>query len=167
MSYITSIIKGSKEEPICAKGSEEEPICATSQADFLFDFFNINPLDYDEDIYVALNKTVEELGLTDYCVFFAGTSDSRKEYNNLKSIDNDYNILISYNTLIPDFSPEGTSVISFTKLFSESGDWAKLKPEEYYKIKDKMIAKCIDDVKKNLGIDITPYIEEVEVVEFL
>lgn len=62
MSYITSIIKGSKEEPICAKGSEEEPICATSQADFLFDFFNINPLDYDEDIYVSLNKTkIEEI----------------------------------------------------------------------------------------------------------
>ena len=58
-------------------------------------------------IYFALNKTCEELGLTDYCVFFAGTADSRKEYNNIKSIDNDYNILISYNNLIPDFSPRG------------------------------------------------------------
>jgi prolycopene isomerase len=81
----------------------------------------------------------------------------------MKSIDNDYNILISYNTMIPDFSPEGTSVISFTKLFSKSQDWEKLTPEEYYKVKDKMIAKCIDDVKNRLGIDITPYIEEVEV----
>ena len=114
-------------------------------------------------IYMALNKPAEELGLNDYCVFFAETADSRKEYEYMKSIDNDYNILISYNTLIPDFSPEGTCVISFTKLFSESDDWAKLTPEEYYKVKDKMIEKCIDDVKKRLGIDISPYIEEVEV----
>ena len=114
-------------------------------------------------IYFALNKTCEELGLTDYCVFFAGSADSRKEYNNIKSIDNDYNILISYNNLIPDFSPEGTCVISFTKLFSSAEDWGKIAPEDYYKIKDKMIAKCIDDLKKKLNIDITPYIEEVEV----
>ena len=114
-------------------------------------------------IYMALNKTVEELGLKDYCVFFSETADSRKEYEYMKSIDNDYNILISYNNLIPDFSPEGTCVISFTKLFSESDDWAKLTPENYYKVKDKMIAKCIDDMKKNLGIDVEPYIEEVEV----
>ena len=80
-----------------------------------------------------------------------------------KSIDNDYNILISYNNLIPDFSPEGTCVISFTKLFTAPDDWAKLSPEEYYKVKDKMIAKCIQDVKTKLNIDITPYIEEVEV----
>jgi prolycopene isomerase len=112
---------------------------------------------------MALNKTVEELGLKDYCVFFSETADSRKEYEYMKSIDNDYNILISYNNLIPDFSPEGTCVISFTKLFSESEDWAKLTPENYYKVKDKMIAKCIDDMKKNLGIDVEPYIEEVEV----
>lgn len=114
-------------------------------------------------IYFALNRTCEELGLTDYCVFFAGSADSRKEYNNIKSIDNDYNILISYNNLIPDFSPEGTCVISFTKLFSSAEDWGKIAPEDYYKVKDKMIAKCIDDLKKKLNIDITPYIEEVEV----
>ncbi len=38
----------------------------------------------------------------------------------------------------------------------------ELVPEDYYKVKDKMIAKCIDDLKKKLNIDITPYIEEVE-----
>ncbi|MBQ0018355.1 MAG: NAD(P)/FAD-dependent oxidoreductase [Clostridiales bacterium] len=114
-------------------------------------------------IYFALNKSCEELGLTDYCVFFAGTADSRKEYENLKSIDNDYNILISYNNIIPDASPEGTCVISFTKLFSDGKDWSEMTAEEYYKAKDKMIEKCIEDVKKNLNIDITPYIEEVEV----
>lgn len=114
-------------------------------------------------VYMALNKPIEEIGIKDYCIFFQGSADSRREYENMKSIDNDYNILISYNTMIPDFSPEGTSVISFTKLFSKSQDWEKLTPEEYYKVKDKMIAKCIDDVKKRLGIDLTPYIEEVEV----
>jgi prolycopene isomerase len=114
-------------------------------------------------VYMALNKPIEEIGIKDYCIFFQGSADSRREYENMKSIDNDYNILISYNTMIPDFSPEGTSVISFTKLFSKSQDWEKLTPEEYYKVKDKMIAKCIDDVKNRLGIDITPYIEEVEV----
>ncbi|MDO4488940.1 MAG: hypothetical protein Q4B67_07645, partial [Eubacteriales bacterium] len=114
-------------------------------------------------VYMALNKSCEELGLTDYCTFFAGTADTRKEYNNLKSIDNDYNILISYNNLVPNFSPEGTCVVSFTKLFTAPDDWEKIKPEEYYKVKDEMIAKCLKDCREKLGIDIEPYIEEVEV----
>lgn len=134
---------------------EREKKLATARKDSLSTRFSM--------IYFALNKSCEELGLTDYCIFFSSTADSRKEYEKLKSIDNDYNILISYNNIIPDASPEGTCVISFTKLFSGGDDWSKLTPEEYYKTKDKMIAKCISDVKEKLSIDITPYIEEVEV----
>ncbi len=134
---------------------EREKKLATARKDNLSTRFSM--------IYFALNKSCEELGLTDYCVFFSSTADSRKEYERLKCIDNDYNILISYNNIIPDASPEGTCVISFTKLFSSGEDWSRLTPEEYYKVKDKMIAKCISDVKNKLGIDITPYIEEVEV----
>ena len=34
-------------------------------------------------VYVGLNKTAEELGIKDYCIFMAGTSDSAVEYKNL------------------------------------------------------------------------------------
>lgn len=133
---------------------EHEKKLATARKDALGVRFGL--------IYMALNRSVEEIGLTDYCTFFAGSANSRKEYENMKSIMNDYNILLSYNNLIPDFSPEGTCVISFTKLFTSSKDWNNIKPEEYYQIKEELIGKCIEDVKVRLGIDITPYIEEVE-----
>lgn len=38
-----------------------------------------------------------------------------------------------------------------------------MKPEEYHKLKNKVAAEMIEACEKTLGIEIKPYIEEVEV----
>jgi len=113
--------------------------------------------------YFALNKSREELGIDDYTVFFPSTSDTRREYESLAHIDtNKFSILLCYNKLIPDFSPEGTCVVSFTTMYGPD-DWNKITPQEYAGIKDKFAKQCIETMKEKYGVDIEPYIEEMEV----
>ena len=112
--------------------------------------------------YVALNKTYEELGIKDYTCFMPGTCDTRKEFESFKHIDtNEFIIMLCYNKLIPDFSPEGTCVLSFTAMYGPE-DWNNLEPQEYYELKDKIAKKQIQKFKEVYGVDIEPYIEEIE-----
>ncbi len=114
--------------------------------------------------YFGLNKTAEELGIKDYSIFFPQGSDSVAEYNSLKRIStNNYSIFLCYNVHNPDFSPEGTSVCSFTTMFTSSTDFDNLRQEDYYKLKTAMAKKFINTLKEKTGIDISDAIEEITI----
>lgn len=114
--------------------------------------------------YFGLNKTAEELGIKDYSIFFPKSSDSVMEYNSLKKIDtNYYSIFLCYNVHNPTASPEGTSICSFTTMFTSAEDFDKLKEEDYFKLKTKMAKRFIETLKEKAGIDITDAIEEMTV----
>lgn len=114
--------------------------------------------------YFGLNKTVEELGIKDYSIFFPESSDSVKEYESLKKIDtNKYSIFLCYNIHNPGFSPEGTCVCSFTTMFTSPEDFNNLKEEDYYKLKTMMAKRFIATLKEKAGIDISDAIEEMTV----
>lgn len=113
--------------------------------------------------YFALNKTAEELGIKDYTIFFQNTADTVKEYQDLKRIaTNKYNIALCYNIANPNFSPKGTCVISFTTMYGAE-DWNDLKVQDYVKTKNQIGKLFINTMKEKLGIDIEPYIEEMEI----
>lgn len=113
--------------------------------------------------YFALNKTAEALGIEDYSIFFPPTADSVKAYEALGSIEgNDYNILVCYNIANPEFSPPGTCVVSFTTMFT-SDVWAKVKPEDYVKVKNAYAKSLVEQLKTRTGIDISDSIEEMAV----
>lgn len=113
--------------------------------------------------YFALNKSAEELGIKDYSIFMPPTSYSPKAYKSLKNIQsNDYSILCCYNVPIPDFSPEGTCVVSFTTFYT-TDDWGNVEIEDYHKMKNKIAGDMIETLKKRTGIDISDSIEEMEV----
>lgn len=114
--------------------------------------------------YFGLNKTVEELGIKDYSIFFPKNADSVREYESLKKIDtNHYSIFLCYNIHNPGFSPEGTCVCSFTTMFTSSEDFNELNEEEYAKLKTKMAKRFIETLKEKAGIDISDAIEEITV----
>lgn len=115
-------------------------------------------------IYLGLNKTAEELNIKDYSIFLAGTADSEKEYESLKKIDtNNYSIFLCYNIANPEISPEGTSICSFTTMFTAPDDWDNISQEDYVKVKNKLAKKIIDNFKDKTGIDLLPYVEEISV----
>ena len=116
-------------------------------------------------VYLGMNKTMEELGITTYSNFIARTSDSVEQKRN--ATDNmqypDYVIMNCLNKLIPDCTPEGTCQLFFTIPYFGDSHWYDLTPAEYFKFKDETAIKAIKHVEEAMGLTIMPYIEEIVV----
>ena len=113
--------------------------------------------------YFALNKSAEELGIEDYCIFFSNSADTVKAYHSMDTLeDNDYSIMVCYNVTNPEFSPKGTCVVSFTSMFNFDV-WGDIKAEDYVQEKNKYAMKMVEAFKKTMGIDISDCIEEMSV----
>lgn len=114
-------------------------------------------------VYLGLNKSAEELGLKDYSYFIYHSSDTDKLYESMKQRgDEIIQAAICLNVANPDCSPQGTSIMSFTTLFTE-GTWDNVKPEEYFKEKNKIAYRIVDGFESATGIKIRDAIEEFEV----
>lgn len=114
-------------------------------------------------VYLGLNKSPEELGLADYSYFIYTTMDTEKLYNTMSTVNGEkVQATVCLNIANPDCSPKGTSIMSFTTLFT--GDsWNDVKKEDYFKLKDRIAYEAIDYFEKSTGIKIKDSIEEFEV----
>ena len=113
--------------------------------------------------YFGLDCTREELGFNDYAIFFQGTADSEKEYNNMLHMEtNEYSIAPCHNVANPEFSPEGTCVVFFTSM-NGPDDWNDITAEDYTAKKNAFAMKLVKQLKDKTGIDIAPHIEEMVV----
>ena len=90
------------------------------------------------------------------------SADSVKEYNSGKTLETNNNMVsVCYNAVNKNFSPPGTCVLSLTTLYMEDA-WADVKEEDYVATKNRIARRMIDKFEKTLGVEITPYIEEIE-----
>ncbi|MBR2957721.1 MAG: FAD-dependent oxidoreductase [Clostridia bacterium] len=113
-------------------------------------------------VYLGMNKTKEELGITDYSVFIAPDSDSDKQCALCNDYGSGYCIINCLNEIIPDCTPEGTCQLFLTSM--TFGDVMRdVKPQDYKKFKTKVAKDMIETCEKALNISITPYIEEIEI----
>ena len=113
-------------------------------------------------VYLGMNVTKEELGITDYSVFIAPDSDSDKQYEASKDFGSGYCIINCLNEIIPDCTPEGTCQLFLTTI--TFGDVMRdVKPQDYKKFKTKVAKDMIETCEKALNISIMPYIEEIEI----
>ena len=113
-------------------------------------------------VYLGMNKTKEELGITDYSVFIAPDSDSDKQYEATQNYFSGFCIINCLNEIIPDCTPEGTCQLFLTSM--TFGDVMKdVNPQDYKKFKTKIAKDMIETCEKALNISITPYIEEIEI----
>ncbi len=113
-------------------------------------------------VYLGMNKTKEELGFKDYSIFIAPDVDSDKQFEACKSYGSGYCIINCMNEAIPDFSPEGTCALFLTSMTFD--DVMKdVQPQDYKKFKTKVAKDMIETCEKALGIEIQPYIEEIEI----
>ena len=114
-------------------------------------------------VYYGLSKTAEELGIKDYSRFInmAKSQDSFERFAtfNPKMIGGVMNCM---NVPIPDYSPEGTCVLWGTTLF-RPGAFDGVDAMSYRKMKSGIAYGYAMFYKQTTGIDILPYIEEVEV----
>lgn len=115
-------------------------------------------------IYFGLDRDYRELNIKDYNTFIMGTSNSKKQYENImKGTDNnDYAIFLCYNVINPDASPIGTCMCSITTMVGPD-DWNELKGQEYIDFKNKFAEKLIKMVEEKMGIDLLNNIEEISI----
>lgn len=114
-------------------------------------------------VYLGLDKSAEELGLTDYSIFMPETANSVIEYESGKRMETNLNMVsVSYNAVNPKFSPEGTCVLSLTTTYMDD-DWANVEEDDYVATKNTLAKRMIERFEEKLGVSITPYIEEIEV----
>ncbi len=114
-------------------------------------------------VYMGLDATAEELGLKDYSYFICNTMNTEELYEALNNLETpNVQATICLNNAIPDCSPPGTCIVSITSAFLP-GSWDNVKPEEYFKIKNKVAEGLINNFEKATGAPIKDHIEEIEV----
>ena len=113
--------------------------------------------------YVGLNKTAEELGVKEYSYFIGEFSDTAKEQELAGTFrEHPLQATICLNNAIPDCSPPGTCIMSFTTFFMKD-IWSGVTEKEYTAKKREVAMKLIRDFEKATGTSISPYIEEIEI----
>ncbi len=114
-------------------------------------------------VFLGLNKSAEALGLKDYSYFIFPDMDTAKQFKRMAHPDtNDVQNTVCLNAVYPEASPEGTSMLCMTTLFT--GDyWGSVSPEDYIKEKERFALRMIENFEKATGIDIKSNIEEIEI----
>lgn len=114
-------------------------------------------------VFLGLNRSAEELGLVNHSYFIYPHADNRKCYElNRKIETNDVQATVCLNTAIPDCSPEGTSILYMTSIFT-GDEWKNVTVENYHKTKRAFAEKMIDNFERATGIKIKEHIEEIEI----
>lgn len=115
-------------------------------------------------IYLGLDADMKELGLEDYSYFIAPHMDTDKLYDEIFDLETETTMQASIcmNAANPDCSPKGTTIISISLGF-RSEAWAHITPEEYFKTKDRLAQRMIQQFEEATGAKISEHIEEIEV----
>ncbi len=114
------------------------------------------------NVYLGLNKSIEELGIKDYAFFVPGTFDTRKNIEEASHFEtNPYGGAVVYNVADPKASPAGTTIMTFTVCYVEDV-WGDFSQREYVKKKQEAFGMVLDNFENATGIKIRDSIEEIE-----
>lgn len=113
-----------------------------------------------ETMYVGLNRSAEELGITEYSTLIMSDQDPDEQFKKANGEQKGVFIANCLNLIIPEASPKGTCTLFFTT-FGNSKYWGSLKPRDYYKAKEQRMKDWVEYYEKVTGITIKPYIEEI------
>lgn len=114
-------------------------------------------------VYLGLNKTADELGLKDYSYFIYESMDTVKEAARADGFnDHPMQATVCLNRANPDCSPPGTCIMSFTTLYNKDV-WGGVSAADYVLKKREVAERMIRDFEQQVGVSLTPYIEEIEI----
>jgi prolycopene isomerase len=114
-------------------------------------------------VYLGLNKSMAELGITDYATFFQECTDNKEIFNKLNNLKDNKNVISTcLNAAIADASPDGTALIALT-IGSTEDTWSHIAPEDYVKFKNDYALQVVDLFEEFSGCKIKDAIEEFEV----
>lgn len=114
-------------------------------------------------MFLGLNKSKEELGLSEYSYFIYDTLDTKRQFDLCKAYDNNAQVTVCLNNALPDCSPEGTTILYFTMLCSSNSFAEVVTNKNYFQLKEQLARHYIKNFEKATGVVISDCIEEIEV----
>lgn len=114
-------------------------------------------------VYLGLDATTEELGITNYSYHIFDNMNTEEIYNSFKTLNAPKaQATICLNNVIPDCSPPGTCILSITAFFLPEA-WQNVHPKEYFKLKNRIATQLITTFELATGTSIKDHIEEIEI----
>ncbi len=114
-------------------------------------------------VYLGLNASVEELGITNYSYHIYDSSDTEEIYESFKTLNPPKaQATICLNNAIPDCSPQGTCILSITAFFLPEA-WKSVNPEDYFNLKNRIARHLINTFEFATKTSIREHIEEIEI----
>ncbi len=115
-------------------------------------------------LFLGLDASPEELGITNHSYFIFDTADSAKQVVlTQRRSTNNMQAAVCLNNGIPDCSPEGTTILYITSIFTGEEAWNGIKEEDYVKAKREYADRIITNFEKATGAHIRDHIEEIEI----
>lgn len=114
-------------------------------------------------VFLGLDASPDELGLTDYSYFVYQDTDTDRLYSDFSRLGRPtVQATVCLNRAIPDCSPPGTSIMSFTVLYKAEA-WKGIEPKDYFSKKNEIAGYLIEDFEKATGCRIRDHIEEIDI----
>ncbi len=114
-------------------------------------------------VYLGLDKSAEELGITNYSYHIYDTSNTEEIYESFKTLNPPKaQATVCLNNIIPDCSPSGTCMLTITAFFLPEA-WKEVTAKDYFKLKSRIANDLIDTFEKATGTSIKDHIEELEI----
>ena len=114
-------------------------------------------------IFLGLNKSPEELGITDHSYFVYDTADSNVIYEKMKNLDSSAGqATVCLNHVVPNCSPPGTTILYITSLYMDDV-WAEVEEKDYFKKKNEVARRFIEKFELATGAKKFGHIEELAI----
>lgn len=114
-------------------------------------------------VYLALNRSPETLGITDYSVILHDTANSREQFSLMGKLDTNNTVTATcLNIAVPSCSPKGTTLICLSTLYT-SDCFSEVSMEDYYSLKYSLAKRMIELYEHKLNVNLHDYIEEIEI----
>ena len=115
-------------------------------------------------LFLGLDASPEELGINDHSYFIFDTMDTAKQVELTRSrATNGMQAAVCLNKGVPDCSPEGTTILYITSIYTGESAWNGLTEENYVSEKRKVAERTIANFEKATGVKIRGHIEEIEI----
>lgn len=114
-------------------------------------------------MFLGLDKSPDELGINEHCYMIYDTANTVQQVGSMSRIEtNNAQATCCLNRAVPGCSPEGTTILYFTTLYTEDC-WSEISEKDYIKTKRYVANKLIDNFEKATGTSIRDSIEEIEI----
>lgn len=113
-------------------------------------------------VYLGLNRSAQEIGISDYTAFLYDSPDAGKQYESMNDTEHSFVIANCLNQVVPEASEPGTSMLFLTTMLTQTA-WGKVRPEEYKKVKNRIAERLVNTYEQKMGLAVRPYIEEIAI----